>query len=129
MRLRDIGMLRRDDGRDLSLLLELARSKTADLTCPSCESPGFLPKESSGDDFDDAVPPPRPCMACGKVIPPERVALYPESELCAACQQKIDEGGSLSGDDYCDRCGTPLVVRKTSAGVTRYQQYCPQCRR
>ena len=127
-RLRDLGMLRRDDGRDLALLLELARSRGAEIRCPGCDAAGFAPEETFGDDFDDA-PPPRPCMACGNTIPAERVELFPESDLCARCQEKVDRGESLSGDDYCDRCGTPLVVRKTSAGVTRYQQVCPQCRR
>jgi len=128
-RLRDLGMLRRDDGRDIGLLLELARSKAADFACPACEAPGYLPQEVSGDDDFDDLPPPRPCMACGATIPAERVELFPESDLCARCQEKIDRGESLSGDDYCERCGSPLVVRKTSTGVTRYQQVCPQCRR
>ena len=127
-RLRDLGMLRRDDGRDIGLLLELARSKSAELKCPACESPGYLPQETSGDDFDD-LPPPRPCMACGGMIPPERVELFPESDLCAGCQRKVDRGETIGGDDYCERCGSPLVMRKSSAGITRYQQVCPQCRR
>lgn len=128
-RLRDLGMLRRDDGRNLGLLLELARSKSAEFACPACDAPGFLPQEVSGDDDFDDLPPPKPCMACGGMIPPERVELFPESDLCARCQEKVDRGESLSGDDYCERCGSPLVVRKTSAGVTRYQQVCPNCRR
>lgn len=128
VRLRELGMLRRDDGRDIGLLLELARSKSAEMKCPACDASGYLPQETSGDDFDDA-PPPRPCLACGTTIPAERVELFPESDLCARCQEKVDRGEALSGDDFCDRCGTPLVVRKTSSGVTRYQQVCPQCRR
>ena len=127
-RLRDLGMLRRDDGRDLGLLLELARSRAGDIVCPACDAPGYLPQETSGDEFDD-TPPPRPCLACGNVIPPERVELFPESDLCARCQEKVDRGEALSGDDYCERCGSPMIVRKTSSGVTRYQQVCPQCRR
>jgi hypothetical protein len=127
-RLRGLGMLRRDDRRELAMLLELAKSRADDFRCPACNAPRFLPVEAPEDDFDD-LPPARACLACGAAIPRERLAYFPESTLCAACQGKVDNGQSLSGDDYCERCGTPLVVRKTSVGVTRYQQVCPHCRR
>jgi predicted RNA-binding Zn-ribbon protein involved in translation (DUF1610 family) len=126
-RLRRQGMLRRDDGRDVRLLLELAASQADQLPCPECEAPGFLPVVADPDEFEG--PPPRVCANCGRTIPPERVELFPDSELCAACQEAVDHGRSLSGDDYCPRCGSPMIVRQTGTGVTRYQQVCPQCRR
>jgi len=127
-RLQQVGAMKRAEEPDLDIALELARSATVRFTCPRCKRGSLIParaSETEDDDWGD----PKPCVACGKPIPAERVAFFPEVERCSACQTRVDNGGQLSGDDYCPHCGTPMVMRKTSGGITRYEQRCPQCRR
>jgi predicted RNA-binding Zn-ribbon protein involved in translation (DUF1610 family) len=128
VRLRGAGLLKREDERDAAVLLELAKAAANRLACPRCGGAGIgCQAAAEADDWDG---PKKACAACGKSIPPERVALYPENDLCAACQERIDRGGSPNQhDDYCPRCGERMVVRaKRGAGVTRYEQVCPACR-
>jgi predicted RNA-binding Zn-ribbon protein involved in translation (DUF1610 family) len=125
--LRRLGMIKREEQAELSLLQELARIKKGEIHCPSCRKPGFTAEAI--DPHADGWGEGKPCANCGREIPPERLELYPDQELCASCQGKIDAGGQLSGDDYCPHCGTPMIVKQTSQGVSRYQQICPSCRR
>jgi DNA-directed RNA polymerase subunit RPC12/RpoP len=126
-RLRGLGLLKREEDVDLPLLLELARMKKPDLRCPSCRKPGFTAE--AVDANDDAWGAGKPCANCGTLIPAERLELYPDQDLCAKCQGKIEAGEQLSGDDYCPRCGTPIVMKQTGQGINRYKQVCPSCRR
>jgi RNA polymerase-binding transcription factor DksA len=75
--------------------------------------------------------PAKVCAACGARIPPERIAIYPDMHLCAACQSKAERGQTPDGhDDYCPRCGTRMIVRqRRGSGISAYEQTCPTCRR
>jgi predicted RNA-binding Zn-ribbon protein involved in translation (DUF1610 family) len=125
--IRRLGMIKREEKADVALLLELARIKKPDLRCPNCRKVGYTAE--AVDPSDDGWGRGKPCANCGTEIPEERLELFPDQDLCAKCQGTIDAGGQLSGDDYCPNCGTPMVVKKTSSGISRYQQVCPSCRR
>jgi len=128
-RLRKLGMLKREDQRDLDLLLQLARAARERLFCPACGG-GCLTVELAPAE-DDWGMPAKPCAACGAIIPSERLELFPESELCAACQQRIDRGQTPDQhDDFCPHCGTRMTVRqRRGSGIAGYELICPACRR
>lgn len=125
--LRRLGMIKREEQADLALLLELARIKKPDLRCPNCRKPGYTADAVDPNEDDWGCG--KPCANCGAEIPAERLELFPDQELCAKCQGKIEAGGQLSGDDFCPRCGTPMVVKLGGGGVSRYRQICPSCQR
>lgn len=127
-RLRSIGMLTRDVP-DEETLWELARVAAARLPCSGCATMG-LRIERVPEDDPELWGDPIPCELCGAMIPAERLAVFPDSKVCAACQAKLDRGETAGGVEYCPRCGAPLVLKATrGAGVTRYQQICSQgCR-
>jgi predicted RNA-binding Zn-ribbon protein involved in translation (DUF1610 family) len=128
-RLRKLGMLKRDDQRDRDFLISLAASQSARLTCSQCGRGGV--KVETADNRDEWELPSRPCVACGEPIAPERLELFPQSELCAACQQRVDRGQSPDQhDDYCPRCGARMTIRqKRGSGIAAYEMICPDCRR
>ena len=132
-RLRKLGMLKRagedSDQRDIAYLLQLAQAARERLLCHACGS-GGLTIEPAPDD-DEWGAPAKPCAACGAMIPSERLELFPESELCAACQQRIDRGQTPDAhDDFCPRCGTRMTVRqRRGSGIAGYEMICPACRR
>src|SRR5262245_30269176 len=98
-KLRSLGMIKREEEAELSLLLELARIKKPDLRCPSCNRAGYT--ADAIDPSEDGWGQGKPCANCGTEIPAERLELFPDQDLCAKCQGKVDKGGHLSGDDYC----------------------------
>lgn len=124
--LRSWGMLRRlDKPPENDLLWALVQSRKADIPCPTCLTPGVtleLDDRESGWDLS------KPCSGCGATIPAERLSLYPNQSLCAACQGKVDQGGSPDADEFCPRCGSRMTLKKNSRGVTRYEMRCPACR-
>lgn len=130
-RLRSIGMLARDVPDDATLL-ELARVAAGRLPCAECGATG-LNVERARDDDAELWGDPLPCECCGAMIPAERLAIFPDSKVCAACQAKLDRGEAAGGVEYCPRCGAPMVVRASrGSGITRYQQVCSRgarCRR
>ena len=128
-RLRVLGMLRREDERDAEFLLQLARAAAPKLICSACGCGGV--KIDPADNRDEWTRPAKPCAACGATIPPERLELFPESDLCAACQQRVDRGQSPDQhDDFCPRCGSRMVVReRRGGGIAGYELICPDCRR
>ena len=130
-RLQAIGAMKRAEKPDEAVAFELARAAAERLACPRCEQTGLqIEHFAQTDDFDDEWGPPKPCVACGTMIPGERVMLFPNVELCTACQAKLDSGSTTAGDDYCPHCGTPMTIRKgRAAGITRYALICPSCRR
>jgi DNA-directed RNA polymerase subunit M/transcription elongation factor TFIIS len=128
-RLRRLGMLKRGDDLEPQFLLEIAAAARERLTCSSCGRGGVLVQLA--DERDEFEPASRPCAACGAAIPAERLELFPDSELCASCQQRIDRGQTPDQhDDYCPRCGTRMVVRqRRGSGIAGYEMSCPACRR
>lgn len=121
-RLRAISMATRDVP-DVETLAELARVAAHKLRCPSCGGQGLnvgVPPEDDDEFWGD----PLPCEACGVMIPAERLAVFPQSKLCAKCQAKQDRGEAIGETEYCPRCGAPMVMRAVRAGVTRYQLVC-----
>lgn len=125
--LRALGMLKRDDTRDAAMLLQLA--KAGKLLCGACGSGGLNIEVAEEADEWDA--PTKSCAACGTMIPRERIAIYPDMDLCAACQSKAERGQTPDvHDDYCPRCGTRMIVRqRRGSGLAGYEQICPACRR
>jgi hypothetical protein len=127
--LRSLGMLKRDDAREPEFLLQLANSAGAKRTCANCGSDGL--GVAVADDADEWDLPRKDCAACGTRIPPERIAIYPDMDLCAGCQTKAERGQTPDvHDDYCPHCGTRMVVRqRRGSGLAAYEQVCPACRR
>lgn len=127
-RLQQIGMLRRVKDPEWQLLCELAPSAAARFTCPQCEHVGLLAGAAQSDDDDDWGLG-RSCTSCSKPIPPERVELFPDAKLCAACQQSHDTGGAREEPEYCPKCGALMTVRQSrGGGITRYVMACSECR-
>lgn len=122
--------LKRTSDLSLAMLAELFLAIAGRLPCPECGRAGLLVKRRS--DLDGDWPCARPCTACGKDIPEERLELYPEATLCAGCQGRIDRGEPVGDGEYCPRCGSPMELRLTrSGGLARYEMACskiPPCR-
>jgi predicted RNA-binding Zn-ribbon protein involved in translation (DUF1610 family) len=121
-------MLKREDQRDVAYLLQLAKAARERLLCSACGGGGLSVELAPDDEWER---PAKPCAACGTAIPVERLELFPDSELCAACQQRVDRGQTPDQhDDYCPRCGTRMTVRqRRGSGVAGYEMICPTCRR
>lgn len=127
--LRALGMLKRTEDWNESLGLALAAAARDRLQCKNCGASGVIVEPAADEDEWDL--PAKPCAACGSLIPGERVALYPDTTLCARCQESVERGRTPDGhDDFCPRCGERMTVRlKRGSGVARYEQVCPACRR
>ena len=126
-RLRASGLLRRAIDPEPEMLLELAKNASKSWSCEACQGQGLVFRTVQDDPgtWDDV----HLCEACRKVIPPERVELFPQSTLCASCQRIVESGQSPVAE-YCEKCGSILQIRTTkSAGIARYTMYCPACRR
>lgn len=126
-RLRSGGAMRRNNDPDFELMMELAKTASGAWNCDACHAIGlaFRPIYDDPNDWNDA----RSCEACSQRIPPERVELFPNSTLCAACQRNV-ESGRTPVAEYCERCGSILTLKPTkSSGISRYVMYCPSCRR
>ena len=111
-------------------LVEVFRSAAAGFCCPRCEQTGLAAMPVTDDNCD--WPETRPCSACGKIIPPERLQAIPGATLCARCQQDEEHGAGPTEVEYCPKCGAPMALRLSrSSGVTRYVMNCtahPPCR-
>jgi len=130
-RLQQAGLLKRatrEERKDVGYLMALTKTVAGQWICPDCGAAGLTVAEADGpiDEFDGG----RPCAACGKMVPAERLELFPDTTLCTACQSKVDRGGTPDTQEYCPRCGTLMQIRATrGSGVARYSLVCPQCRR
>ncbi len=124
LRLQSIGRLKRGVRVETDLLLELARVSAGELSCIACGVTGLALNEGvpAHDDFG------RRCEVCRQLIDPERLEVFPDSTLCTNCQKGEDRGVDSTMPEYCSSCGTPLVLAKSTIGVTRYRMSCPQCR-
>jgi RNA polymerase-binding transcription factor DksA len=106
----------REEQRDTQYLLTLANAAGNRLACPARGAANYRVQSGESDRF--ALE--RACKACGRPIPAQRLELFPEAGLCAACQTALDLGRPLPTVEYCPRCSTLLVVRAGGAGATRY---------
>ncbi len=124
-RLSRLDMLRRADPADRELWIELLRSASARLECPTCGRMGLQVRQvdTSGQDEWE-----RQCAGCGAVIPEERVELFPDVTHCARCQAALESGTDGVDDEYCPRCGSILSLKTTRSGVSRYVLHCTACR-
>lgn len=126
-RLYEINMLRRAEDPDVELLVELFRSSLPRIACWDCGQfhLSFAPYDPTDqDEWGEG----RACSECGAMIPPERVELFPQVELCVRCQQDEESGkGPKESDRYCPRCGAALVVKTSGQGITRYVLKCSEC--
>jgi hypothetical protein len=135
VRLRLVGMLRRDKDPDEQSVAVLFVEAAQQMTCRLCKEKQLFARpstDSEGGDPDDwqaAVL----CAICREPIAPERLEAIPNAKRCAACQVKT-ESGALSDiePDYCPHCGALVEVRVSrGTGITRYKRVCtgePPCR-
>lgn len=129
-RLRELGFLRREVEPPLELTIELAQSAIAEGrwgNCPDCGQGHWGTSEPETDDADewgDA----RHCQQCGAVLPAERLEVFPNSTLCARCQQQ-SESGTAEELEYCPHCGSIMQLRASTSPGATYRLYCPSCRK
>jgi len=116
------GMLKRDLNPAWELMLELLPAALAAKPCPDCgEGLTAEPTELSDEDWGMG----KKCKACSKTIPAERVELFPDIELCAACQNRDDAGELPEAVEYCPRCGAVMTMQqKRRGGLSRYEMVC-----
>ena len=120
------GMLRRAAKPEVEFVETLFHSKIGGFPCPECAQTDM---EVSEESFDDEWGDERACQACGTAIPLERLELFPDAELCTACQQKLERGESVE-QEYCPKCGDLMRMQTASgSGLARYTLFCPSCRR
>ncbi len=127
-RLRQIGMLKRDTSPSWSFMRALLESAAKTMACEQCLKTGLIVTTlDSGSDEDWGQA--RKCLGCQQAISAERLEVFPNSELCPACQTREENGEAVGTDvDYCSRCGDVLTVKRASgSGVARYVIRCPSC--
>lgn len=123
-RLQAAGMLKRNTNPRPAEVLELSLSAADRLSCPDCG--GRLTVDGVED-----WPTARNCEQCGKPVPLERLEVFPSATVCVTCQHAEETGQRLpDGLEFCNRCGSPMTMRSTRSGVTRYEMRCtsPGCR-
>ena len=121
-------MLRREQEPDWDLAVQLFRSRVEQFQCPACSAEAMqvvTEADSRDDDWDEA----RSCGRCGKPISVERLEVFPDSRLCAACQQKSERGDTGDTPEFCSHCGAVLELRARRRGLSRYVMRCPECGR
>lgn len=119
-------MLKREAEPDEMVVDELFRQTAHRFICRNCRQVGLVVENlDEGTDWGEAVA----CEVCDRPIPRERLEVFPDAHTCATCQEKAERGEDVERD-YCPRCGSLMTVRQpTTTGITRYQSYCPSCRR
>jgi len=125
--LHSVGMLRREKKPPVDLIEELFLSTAGRFACPQCSAVGLSagPPQEDEADWDQSPP----CEACGKPIPPERLEVFPDTRLCAACKQTDEQQGPVEEPEYCPHCGAVMTLQKSrGAGISRYVMTCPECR-
>lgn len=126
--LRKAGMLRRTSRPSPAELAELLPVAAGQVACPQCGSKGLSvaawDQETTSSDWPEA----RRCEGCGGAIEPERLELMPDAKQCSACQRKSERPGAAVDGEYCPRCGSPMTLRASTAGVTRYRLTCTNSR-
>jgi hypothetical protein len=124
------GMLRRNHAATVAEMRELLPVAAAGLICPECGVYGLSVRQEIAED-EPGWPSARRCQSCGQLIPAERVEVFPNAELCVECQGRADNRLPQKTDEFCERCGSPMVVRTSrGVGVVRQVLACsnPRCR-
>ncbi len=112
---------------DPDMIRELFLIHADKIECPACGGKGvsarIAPKESWSW-ADETC-----CERCGKIIPPERMAVMPNAKFCVTCQSALERGETGDAVEYCPRCGEAMTLRPIpTGGITRYEMTCPHCR-
>ena len=125
-RLRHVGMLLREAEPDEPIVDALAGEVVSQFSCCKCEQTGL---EFCEDPFgDDAWPEAKACVACGEIIPSERIELFPAVERCATCQSAAESGNPVGNDrEFCPRCGDVMKMRMRHGRVAKYEMHCAGC--
>jgi len=128
--LRASGRLRSHSEATPDELRELALVLAPQQSCPHCAAVGLTARPADDDEAD--WPAARRCEECGSLIPAERLEVFPNASLCAACQAGEERGEQTATGEFCAKCGSPLVVKLSrGAGIQRYKLACsnnPPCR-
>lgn len=131
MRLRKLGMMRRDAEPSNDLIKEMVERMCDGFKCATCDNVGLA--TSDKDPFDDEEwGQARKCERCQATIPAERIEIYPDTRLCTNCKAKVDAGEETDDVeiDYCPKCGDIRQLKaRGGSGIAGYKMYCPTCRR
>ena len=120
--LRGVGMLKREKEPNPGLVEELFLQTAGRFACPECRAVGLTAGEPREEEVDWGEA--RSCDECGKPIPPERLEVFPDATVCAACK----EAGPTTEREFCPQCGAVLQMRRSGgAGISRYVMVCPEC--
>ncbi len=136
-RLRGLGLLRRAPHPPGELVAELLNANLSRLSCDACGNTGIVLARDHEDNNDDDRPSDDwqqaiVCEVCKKLIPPERVEIFPDARRCVDCQGLADRGEEPQEPDFCPKCGSLVELRVSrGTGITRYKRFCtgsPACR-
>jgi predicted RNA-binding Zn-ribbon protein involved in translation (DUF1610 family) len=129
-RLHQAGMLRREKEPQADLVRELFLTAAGRFACPDCGAVGLRATPAEDEFTDGPGGSDRPCEACGRPIPAERIDLFPQTRLCVDCQRADESGLDRAPAEYCRRCGSVMLVRpRRGDGLAGYELVCPECRR
>src|SRR5207247_1303018 len=106
--LRSIGRLRIHSDATGDELRQLAIALAPQSPCPKCGAGGLV--AVSTDDDEAGWPEARRCESCGKAIEAERIEVLANATLCAACQRAEERGDNAATGEFCEKCGSPLLV-------------------
>jgi hypothetical protein len=132
-RLRTVGMLRREAEPSYDMIDALVLDASRKMACDKCGHVGLkviLADDLDEDDWGSGTwGEARKCERCCKIIPAERLEVFPNSKLCATCQSQADSGAADDEEpEYCRRCGSLMEMRRsTGTGISRYQMVCTGC--
>ena len=126
--LRTAGMVRRDAAPERRAAAGIAAQRRPADDLPQVPAVGLAATADEQEEDDEAWGMARKCAACSQPIPRERLEVFPNAELCVACQAKSDRGESEGAVEYCPRCGNAMTLKQVRRGVTRYVMACPSCR-
>ncbi len=127
--LRDVGMLRANKAPEPEILRELFTYASDRYRCPECDKAPLKIEEIDEQD-DEQWGMARACEVCRKPILAERLEIFPDERMCAACKTSNPDGAVQPEVDYCPRCGSVMEMKHgRGQGVTRYSLVCPSCGR
>lgn len=125
--LRGLGMFKRQQEPDATLVRELYAQQISLLRCEVCGQIGY--GDVSSDEVDDE---PwcggRACERCRRPISAERLEVFPDARRCTECQQAGEAEDDHGDPEYCPRCGAIMQLKlRGGSGITSYAMHCPEC--